>query len=589
MAEGLIGRTAELARIRAFMDKAAVHGGALVVLGEPGVGKTALLDAAARSAHEAGARVLRAAGVEYEADVSFAALNQLLLPLERERDALQAGLRTALSSALGSGEGPPPDRLVVANAVLETLRVAGSEHAILVLIDDLPWIDRPTAGVVGFAARRLRGTRVALLAATRTDARSFFDLSGLGTLELGALDDKAAAALLDERFPALPEHVRGRVLAEADGNPLALVELPGALRDAQFATARALPSVLPLSRRLQEIFGARLAGLPAATRSLLLLAGLEGTGDLRVLLAGAENGLADLAPAEEARLVYVADATHRLEFRHPLIRSSVVELSTGEQRRRTHGALASLLGDEPERAAWHLAEAAVDPDERAATQLERAAQRMLRRGDAVGTVAALIRAAELSPSGADRARRLAQAAYVGADVTGNLRDVPDLLLDAQSADAAGGGSLAPAMAAAYLLLNGEGDLDTAHRLLVGAIEGHPPMVENDHLVAEALHTLMLICFFGARPDLWPPFDAALASLEPHVPDALWLCSKTFRDPARTGTVALERLDRTMASSAPRPIRLTSRAWRWPPFTSTAAQAAARRSGVSCATAGTAAP
>ena len=214
---------------------------------------------------------------------------------------------------------------------------------------------------------------------------------------------------------------------------------------------------------------------------------------------------------------------------------------------------------------------------------------MLRRGDAVGAVAALIRAADLSPSGTDRARRLTQAAYVGADVTGNLRDVSDLLLDARSADAADGGSLAPAMAAAYLLLNGEGDLDTAHRLLVGAIEGHPLTVEDDHVLAEALHTLMLICFFGARPDLWPPFDAALARLEPHVPVALWLCSKTFRDPARTGTVALERLDRTMASSAPRPIRLTSRAWRWPPFTLTVAQAAARGSGASCATAGTAAP
>jgi hypothetical protein len=196
-------------------------------------------------------------------------------------------------------------------------------------------------------------------------------------------------------------------VTEAQGNPLALLELPAALSGAQRAAAEALPVVLPLSRRLQALFASRASALPAPARWLLLLAVLDGSGDLRVLQAAAgQQQVEDLAPAEQAGLVRVDERTGRLVFRHPLTRSAIVELSTSGDRRRAHRALAAQLADQPERRAWHLGEAAIEPDEQIAGLLEETAQRTMRRADAVGAVSALLRAAELSPARADRSRRL---------------------------------------------------------------------------------------------------------------------------------------------------------------------------------------
>ena len=222
--------------------------------------------------------------------------------------------------------------------------------------------------------------------------------------------------------------MRQRVVAEAQGNPLALLELPAALSGAQRAAAGALPVVLPLSRRLQALFASRASDLPGTDPWLLLLAVLDGTGDLRVLQAAAgQQRIEDLAPAEQAGLVHVDDRTGRLVFRHPLTRSAIVELSTSSDRRRAHRALAAQLADQPERQAWHLAEAAAGPDEEAAGLLEQVAHRLMRRGDATGAVDALLRAAELSPGGTSRSRRLAQAAYLGARATGEAGSVSQLL------------------------------------------------------------------------------------------------------------------------------------------------------------------
>jgi len=424
----LVGRDRDIEFIRSFVNQAAIGGGALLVSGEIGVGKTVLLEAAASYAAAARMRVLRAAGAEFEASVSFAALHQLLIPVFDELPQLSAVQGRALSVAVGLSDGPPPDQLIVSNAALTLLVRAGAARPSLVIVDDLSWVDRSSAVVLGFVARRLTGSRVGFLAASRSGEESFFEQGDLPGYELQPLDDVAAAALIMDRFPALAPRVRHRLLTEAQGNPLALLELPVALTGVQRAALGPPPAVLPLSRRLQSVFASRVSGLPAATRRLLLFAVLDGTGDLGILDAAAGyRGLADLAPAERARLVHVDGVTGRLAFRHPLTRSAVVELSTSDERHCAHRALADQLADQPERRVWHLAEAAAEPDEAVAGLLEQTAQLTLRRGDAVGAIRALLRSAELSAPGSQRSRRLAEAAYLGADVTGDLYNVPQLL------------------------------------------------------------------------------------------------------------------------------------------------------------------
>ncbi|WP_433557525.1 helix-turn-helix transcriptional regulator [Pseudonocardia xinjiangensis] len=545
VAGSLVGRTRELDRIRSFLDRAATGGEALLLSGEPGVGKTVLLDAAAETASASGTRLLRAAGAEFETAVAFSGLRQLLLPLTEEFDRLAPAHLRALSAALGIGDDAPADRLTTFTAVLALLRGAAAARPLLVIVDDLHWLDRSSTAALGFVARRLAGSRIGLLAASRTAAASFLDSSGLPEDEVQPLDEDAAAGLLGARFPTLAAAVRRRVLAEAEGNPLALLELPAVITAAQRIAREALPTVLPLSRRLRMLFASRVTELPAATRRVLLLAALEGTGDLGVLQAAARGrALCDLQPAERDRLVGVDQGTGRLVFRHPLVRSTVVGFATEEDRRWAHRALADVLTDDPELRAWHLADATPGPDERVARLLEHVARRVLGRGDGVGAVAAMIKAADLSPAGADRSRRLTEAAYVGANVTGQLRTVPQLLEDARRADPDSGGSLQAAVTTAHLLLNGEGDVETAHRVLVGAIETEGGDYRaDDRALVEALYTLLQVCFVGdGRPELWAPLTAAVERLQPEAPTVLALCATTFTDPARATAASVDEVE-----------------------------------------------
>ncbi|HTT55458.1 MAG TPA: AAA family ATPase [Streptosporangiaceae bacterium] len=549
----LLGRDRDLALIEALLAGTAGLPGALLVLGEPGVGKTALLDAAATAAAVAGVRVVRAAGVEFEADLPFSGLHQLLLPLHEEFSGLARGHRYALNAALGFGDGAAPDRLVVCTAVLTVLRRSAATRPLLMVVDDLPWLDRASAAVLGLVSRRLAGSQARFLGAARTGRGGFFQNAGLPELDLRPLDDDAAGQLLSARFPELVAGTRERVLAEARGNPLALLELPPVLRHADIAGRPGLPPVLPLSRRLQALFAAQVEGLPAAAQRLLLLAALDATGDLRILdaLGTSSDGLAELAAAERAELAHVDANTHRLAFRHPLIRSAVVELATEADRRQAHRQLAALFAGQPDRRAWHLAEATQGPDEQVAGLLEDSAQRVLQRGDATGAVAALARAAELSPGGAGKGRRLAQAAYIGADMTGDLRPATRLLAGSRASSSVPlAGSLQAAVTAAHLLLNGDGDIDTAHRLLTGAVADQAMLAEaGPATLGEALYTLMLVCFFGGRPGLWGPLRAAVARLGASVPAVVRLSGQTLADPARTAATALPQLDMAIAGLA----------------------------------------
>ncbi len=548
----LFGRDRDLARVGAFIAGIADLSGALLVLGEPGVGKTTLLDAAATTAAATGLRVVRAAGVEFEADLPFSGLHQLMLPLHEEFSELSRGHRDALNAALGFGAGSAPDRLVVCNAVLSVLRRSAATRPLLLVVDDLPWLDRASATVLGFVARRLVSHRAGFLGAARMGLGRFFENAGLPELELRPLDDGAANELLSLRFPELTAEARQRVLAEARGNPLALLELPPALRDAAVAGPPGLSPLVPMSRRLQALFAAHVGGLPARAQRLLLLAALDATGDLRILgaLGKSSDGLEELAVAERSQILYVDASTHRLAFRHPLIRSAVVELATAAERRQAHQDLAALFAGQPHRRAWHLAEATPGPDEQVAGLLEDTAGRVLQRGDAVGAVAALVRAAELSPGRAEQGRRLAQAAYIRADMTGDLRHALQWLADSRASSAALRGSLQAAVTAAHLLLNGEGDIETAHRLLISAIADQAIAAEaGEGTFGEALYTLMLVCFFGGRPELWDPFRSALAHLGASVPAVVRLSSEMLADPARTAAGALETLDAAIAGLA----------------------------------------
>ena len=547
----LIGRDEDLEFVTAFVDQAATSGGALLLSGEAGVGKTVLLDAATAYAEAAGSRVLRAAGAEFESAVSFAGLNQVLGPVLAEGRGVSAAYRRALEVALGVREGSSPGQLMLSNAVLALLVQVSAAAPVLVVVDDLPWLDRASAVVLGVVARRLAGSQIGFLAASRSGEDGFFDRGGLPVHEVLPLSDSAAAELVGDRFPALAPRVRQRLLAEAQGNPLALLDLPVALSGVQRAGTDPLPEWLPLSRRLQATFESWITALPAPTRHLMLVAALDGTGSLPTLQAAAPGpgGIDDLAPAERAGLVRIGENGNRVAFRHPLTRSAVVALSTSAQRRQAHAALARHLTGEPDRRAWHLGQAAAGPDKQVADLLEQTAHRIRHRGDAAGAVTALLRAADLTPPGPERSRRLAEAAYLGAVATGALEDVPRLLEDARKADSGSAGSLVASVAAAHhLQLSGDGDIDTAHRLLVGAIEMQPEPYDaaNDTMV-EALYTLGWVCYFGGRAELWAPFRQALGRLTPDVPELLALLSATFADPARTALPTLRRIDAAVAA------------------------------------------
>ncbi|HEX3780790.1 MAG TPA: AAA family ATPase [Pseudonocardiaceae bacterium] len=566
--DGLFGRAVDLGILREFVDECAVTSAALALSGEAGTGKTALLDAVAEYARVRGARVLRAAGVEFEENLPFAGLHQLVGPLLTKVAPASTG---TLGVALGMTDGPPPSRPEVADAVRGLLTGLAAEGPVLMVIDDLQWFDRPSTMVLEAVLPHLGRHRVGLLVAVRGDGIGHFE--GVTAHTVAPLTDDAATAMLRARFPAMAAGVRKRLVDEAKGNPLALLELPVALSPGQRTGNDSLPETLPLSERLREVFASRVRTLPEATRRLLLLAVLEGSGSLAVLApdhadpkhadsnhadsdsanpdgARANPEVPDLGPAERVGLLTV-DHTHgRLVFRHPLTRSAIVELSTSEERRQAHAVLAERLTDHPDRHAWHRAHAVVEPDEGIAALLEQAAVRTRNRGDVAGAVAALLRAAELSPSGVDRRRRLVEAAYVGAVAGGQLRSVPRLLDDALRCDpdTAATPPLGIAVAAAHhLLLSGEGDADTAHRLLVAALDMRPlPLDATDVTVVEAVNTLSWTAYFGGRTELWDAFHRIVARLVPGTPGPLALMNSTLADPARATPLALEELDAAIA-------------------------------------------
>ena len=543
----LIGRAAELALIDEFLARAAAEGGSLVLAGEPGVGKTALLQAAAERAVTAGTRVVRAEGVEFETAGVFSGLSQILIPLSDGLETLLPVHRDTLAVVLGLADGDPPKPPAVAQAALNLIRGMAAERPLLLVVDDLQWMDRSSADALSFVVRRLGGSRAGFLAAARTGELGGFEPAGLARHDLAMLDNEAALALLRARYPTLAPRVRQRLLDEAQGNPLALLELPPALSGPQRAAWQALPAVLPLPDRLQALFARRVSGLPPTTREVLLLAVLAGPADYALLDQAAGGELLEhLAPAERAGLVRADDSTRQLVFRHPLTRSAIVGMSTAQERRAAHQRLADTLADHPDRRCWHLAEATLAPDEEVAALLHDSARRILRRGDPAAAAVLLARAADLSPDPADRSSRLAESAFIDGTMAWQMERVPSLLAQARQAPLSTSAELHAVSVDAYLMLNGDGDIDSAHELLIAAIDANGGDFDaNDGALIAAIDSLFMVCLWGSRMDLWRPYLAALARLTPAAPEANVLLTNGF-DPVRATPALLSRLDRAVA-------------------------------------------
>lgn len=547
MESQLRGRQEQIEEIRAFLGELG-RDSLLVVSGDAGIGKTALLDLITDEAARNGARVLGAKALEFEADLPYSTLNQLLLPLLAPLSELAAEHQEAIEVICGLRVGPVPGLHIAGAAVLALLRLnASTEHILLLMVDDSPWMDLLSAMALAYLGRRLREIPVRILVGARTDEDDVFVRSGFPTVVLPPLSDDDADALLSERFPAMSATVRRRIQRDALGNPLGLLELPAAL---QSFNHHHVPAVLPLGKRLRSLFETRLAALPEQAREMLLF----------VVLGGAENAVAiekivpsfssrtAFPPAEQSGLVVYNARSGRWEFRHPLVRSAVFELSTAEERRRVHAALAEAFTDDPERQAWHLGQATTDKSEEIAALLENVSQRLLEIGDGTRATAAILRAAELTPSAIEHDRRLARAAYLGSLVAGAIGDSPGLLAEAFR-NPAQSPHLATVIAVTYNLLNSEGNVSTAQRLLLAALaarasrdakqvldSGQEPIADD---LIEALYSLVLIGFFGGVGEFWPTVLGHIADTGA-LPEALQFEIDIFVDVARATRPALDR-------------------------------------------------
>jgi DNA-binding CsgD family transcriptional regulator len=407
----LLGRDEEQRLLRSLLDEVAMHGQTLVLRGEPGVGKSRLLSDVARTARERGMSVLATTGVQSEADLPFAGLHQLIRPVRGRVTELPPVQRAALDAAFGLTHEVAPEHYRIAMAALDLVSEVASDAPLLLVVEDAQWLDRPTSEALAFVARRIESDPVILLAATRDGYPSVLGDAGLPEHRVAGLDDASAVALLDASAPQLSLAARTRVLREAAGNPLALLELPAVVR--QYEDERWASGPLPLTERLEHAFAARVSDLPDETRLVLLVAALDDGDAVNEILevgsaiVGRTLDLDVAVPAVEARMIDVDLQTFR--FRHPLIRSAVAQSAGVGDRRRVHEALANVLVDRPDRRAWHRAALLSGEHEEIALELEEAGLRARRRGAVAVAVSAMRRAAELSePAG--RSRRLLAAA-----------------------------------------------------------------------------------------------------------------------------------------------------------------------------------
>lgn len=410
----LFGRETELRALAEAVGGVADHGDSLVLLGDAGIGKSSLLQATATQAAAAGRRVLEVVGMEAEAQLPFAGMHQLLNPFVADVDVLPGGQRRALLSALGIEDGPPPEPFLISLAALNLLTHASAQAPLVMLVDDVQWLDVPSHEVLAFLARRVFNDPILIVGVVRKGHHGPFLSSARRHLDLGRLDEAAAREILAVSAADLRPVDRARILREADGNPLALVELPAAWRSAETPISDVLPPYLPLSARLERSFAGRVTTLPSKTRDALLVASVDYDNRISeilaaaAILAGRPADVDALTAAVDAGLIYLDE--HSIRFRHPLVRSGILQTESVHRRQSAHAALAEVLVDEPYRRTWHRAHGVVGPHDEVADELEAAHLTSLRRGSVTEAIAALERSAALSTDAPTRGRRLLLAA-----------------------------------------------------------------------------------------------------------------------------------------------------------------------------------
>jgi DNA-binding CsgD family transcriptional regulator len=421
----LRGRRNECEALDRLLDGVrAGRSGALVLRGEAGVGKTALLE---HLVGRAGAcRVLRAAGAEFEMELAYAALHQLCAPLSYLFDGLPSPQRNSLLTAFGLSSGDAPDRFLVSLGVLSLLSEEAERRPVVCVVDDAQWLDRASAEALGFVARRVLAESVGLVFAVR-EAGETDALAGLAELHVEGLDDAHARAVLNSAIRGpMDERVRDRIVAETRGNPLALLELPRGMPPAELAGGFGLPDVRPLASRIERSFMRRVRSLPQDAQRLMLVAAADPLGDVPLLWRAADRlqipPEAASAPVTEGLIEFGV----RVRFRHPLLRSAVCRTAPASDLQEVHRVLAEAMdpGADPERRAWHRAQGAVGADAEVADELERSADRVLRRGGIAAAAAFLARATELTPDAAVRGARAVAAAQAKLDAA-----APDAALE----------------------------------------------------------------------------------------------------------------------------------------------------------------
>ncbi len=483
----IFGRDLEMAELLAMIESAGEGGGAVVIRGDAGIGKSYLVNATRNRAEARGMRIVATAGVESEAKLALAGLHTLLRPVLPMIERLPPPQRDALNVAFGLSTGERPELFLIALATLTLLCELATEAPVLVVVEDAQWLDVATANVLVFVARRLSSDRVVMLAALRAGYATPFDSEDLTDLELNRLDETSVQALLAATWPELPATVRERVVAAAAGSPLALLELPRALAPRHRSGASALPPTLPLTTQLERAFLERFDQLPDITRSTLLIAALSDSDLLAEALTAIEQSMGPLSsdpllPALQHGLLHLdGDA---LRFRHPLVRSAITQAATPAQRQLAHSALADLTEtNEPQRSVWHRAAATFTADEQIAALLENNARDSVERGGLASAIDAFSRAADLSPDLALRGRRWLSAAELAfelgdAEQTSRLLGSADSmpletsdkariawLREATSPDLGGGPQAISATVGRALEIARSGEADSAMRIL----------------------------------------------------------------------------------------------------------------------------
>ncbi|HEY5834048.1 helix-turn-helix transcriptional regulator [Streptomyces sp.] len=507
----IFGRSAELAALRRTIDRAPGAPGNLVLHGDPGVGKSVLLQAGIAYAREQGLRVIGGAGYESEAQLAFAGLHQLFAPVMRYLDAVEPYHRQVLRRVLGFEPGAVPDRLAIAVATLAAVAAVAEDGPVLIAVEDAHWVDVPTREVMMFLLMRLESYDIRAIFARRPLAATERVTPGINMVEVPPLDDLAAAELLGHLHPELPQHVRQRVMATSAGNPLALTELAAALGTDAATGLELLPDTAPLRTRLEGTYASRVLALPPEQRRCLLLTALDGDRLENRAQQAHPHALSPHWVADFERLGLVTrDSTPSgLRFRHPLVRSAIVHSASPDEVRSAHGELAASYADLPERRMWHLAAATVESDEAVAAEIEAAAHAVSRRGGSGLAVPALQRAAALSPQRADGARRLQHAAELAGDA-GRLGQAQELAEEARRYLDDPAQSCRSLLTKARILLLRDGDLAGARRLIGQVLRQGDLAGSDGGLDLQALRLRVLGATYAQDPEEWAEVADLLA-------------------------------------------------------------------------------